>query len=434
MMEWSRLLSGTRLRRREPSVEASRSPFQRDLDRVVFSSAFRRLQNKTQVHSLPDSDYVRTRLTHSIEVASVARSLGTIVGGTLKARHGQGLEGDTLGHITHAAALAHDIGNPPFGHSGEDAIRGWFMRRGSALLGDRASAAQHADFAHFEGNAQGFRILTQLENHRFEGGLQLTLATLGTFSKYPRSADAEPHAGDGYVGGKKNGFFDAERSYFVDVAEGLGLERRTPSKAAWCRHPLAFLVEAADDICYSIIDIEDGYELGLVEEREARELLGAFTDHAPGTATSIHRLRARAIGNLIEATAEAFLDHETELLAGRFARPLLDVTAHGHAVDEAKRFARTRIFESSRRALVELSAEEVIGGLLETLSEVVPALEACEWNAHALRGRANRLAQIMRDDFEGARSRYDALLRVTDFVSGMTDRAAIRLFRSLRGL
>ncbi len=259
MMDWSRLLSGRRLRRSSNEALVGRTEFERDRDRIVFSEAFRRLADKTQVHPLSDNDHIRTRLTHSIEVASVGRSLGLLVGGEAIKRHRLHAAAHDFATIVEAAALAHDVGNPPFGHSGELAIATWFRNRlGCHLLAD-LNEQESRDFRNFEGNAQGFRLLTNLQNHIGNGGLQLTHAVLGAFTKYPCSSTFVGEST--YVGHKKHGFFCMEHAYFQQIAEDMGLVSLSTDQQGWCRHPLAFLTEAADDICYIIADLEDGHSL-----------------------------------------------------------------------------------------------------------------------------------------------------------------------------
>ncbi|MFA5265715.1 MAG: dNTP triphosphohydrolase [Opitutaceae bacterium] len=267
----------------------SRSPWQIDYDRIVFSSAFRRLQDKTQVFPLSDSDYIRTRLTHSLEVSTVARTLGTIAGAVILERHGHELvlnndqrlplnavvtPGD-IGAILAAAALAHDLGNPPFGHSGEDAVRHWFeTSRKLRQTRMRLSAAQRADMRNWEGNAQGFRILTLLQLYRAEGGgMRLTHSTLATFCKYPtQSLDALGK--EAPASRKKFGVFQSELTQFQAVANATGLLRqKSGARVTWCRHPLAFLMEAADDVCYRIVDLEDGYRVGCIPFETASKVL-----------------------------------------------------------------------------------------------------------------------------------------------------------------
>ncbi len=276
-MDWNRLLSRVRLglSRPHPDSEA-RTDFQRDFDRIVFSSAFRRLQDKTQVFPLSQSDYVRTRLTHSLEVSSVGRSLGTMVGDSVIKRHGlKGVYPQDFGAVVAAACLAHDIGNPPFGHAGEDAIRLWFTTSATGLaLLDALTNWQRADFLRFEGNAQGFRIITRLQSPDNRGGMQLTCATVGTFTKYPRAAwlPADPPPGIAF---RKFGFYQDDEGLFAEVASQLGLE--SIQAGAWSRHPLAYLVEAADDICYRIIDVEDAFRLQQLRFEDVQALLLPLT-------------------------------------------------------------------------------------------------------------------------------------------------------------
>ena len=254
---------------------AERTAFQQDYDRIVFTSAFRRMKDKTQVFPLSKSDYVRTRLTHSLEASCVGRSLGALVGREIIARHElKNVESGDFGAIVAAACLAHDIGNPPFGHAGEDAIREWF--RNSGLLERHPfTPAQRADFEHYEGNAQGFRIVTRLQNPA-NPGLQLTSAVLAAFTKYPRPSSVATEL-DG-KSGKKFGFFQQDIDNFRQVARSTGLVERIPG-TAWRRHPLAFLVEVADDTCYLIVDLEDAARLGFVPYKDAECLLGDLAAH-----------------------------------------------------------------------------------------------------------------------------------------------------------
>jgi dGTPase len=442
MMDWNTLLGQQRLNRPDAFLQPGRSPFQQDLDRIVFSAAFRRLAHKTQVHPLSDNDHVHTRLTHSIEVASVGRSLGTIVGSQIadKLKNPQ-ITPDTFGYIVQAACLAHDIGNPPFGHSGEDAIGNWFGRDGKAtqIFGLDMEPVEKNDLKYFEGNAQGFRILTQLENYRWAGGLQLTYAVLGTFAKYPRSSVIHPIPDDSYVGGKKIDFFEAERSYFDQIASGLGLLERNKPLHYWCRHPLAFLVEAADDICYAIIDIEDGFRLGYLTFEEASQILqpvakGATFSPNMEKPEIIGKLRAVAIGELIDSVSEAFLRNEMALLDGSFAGELIADTPYKANIGEAKSTAREKIYWSERKTKIEIAASEIIAGLLEFFLPVVVDIEHAEWNSTKLTGRSQQLARLIPNGFLGVTSRYNAWLRVTDFISGMTDRFALDLYRQLKGI
>jgi dGTPase len=437
-MDWLELLSPARLRRSEPSARsprtpderearATRSPFQQDADLIVFSAAFRRLQDKTQVQPLSEGGRVRTRLTHSIEVASVGRSLGSAVAYGLKARRGLDPEQcHAMASVVHAACLAHDIGNPPFGHGGEDAIQSWFSTHGSVLNG--LSEAERADFLSFDGNAQGLRTVTQLENYRFAGGLRLTYATLGAFMKYAVQAREcvreSPH-----VAQRKAGFFESERGYVEELDRGLGL-------CAGMRHPLAYLTEAADDICYAIVDLEDGYDAGLLDYRDAAEVLSGIAALPPdptlGRAEQLQKLRGVAIGRLIDAVTEAFLDAEPNLLSGQPVPELCLATKFGPQLSEAKGLASSRIFTAPSVVERLLGGQRVLCALLEELMTVVDELEQVGFVRAQLRGRGASVAHLLGEQF-APQSRYHALLSVTDFLSALTDRSAMALSRSLSG-
>jgi dGTPase len=444
MMDWRRLLSAQRLGHKgAEAVTAARSPFQKDWDRVVFSSAFRRLQDKTQVHSLPESDYVRTRLTHSLEVSSVGRSLGAAVGQTIVQRHlGEGaLSAAEFGHIVAAACLAHDIGNPPFGHFGEHTIRHWFADpAGGAPLIEPLSAAERGDLLGFDGNAQGFRVIARLQNWRDAGGLRLTCATLATFTKYPYGSPRQGKAGGGAGAGGKFGFFQAEAGLFREVAEEVGLLALPGAGGpAWCRHPLACLLEAADDICYRVVDLEDGYKIGRIGFEEAEELLGRLVGTFPPRYREIEEpprrvayLRAKAIGQLIDDVAEVFLDREADIVAGRMRGELLAETAAAPALAEIDALTRARIFETRERFLTEVAGGEILTELLAAFSEAF--LEREQSAGGPLSPRSAALIRLFPDPPPPDAPRAAWLLQVTDFVSGMTDTYALTQFRRLKGL
>ena len=441
-MDWKTLLGEQRLRRPDAESQSGRSPFQQDLDRVVFSAAFRRLAHKTQVHPLSDNDHVHTRLTHSVEVASVGRSLGTIVGTTIAGKlDNPEINKDKFEYIVQAACLAHDIGNPPFGHSGEDTIGNWFSSpdQSSYIFGSDMKDVEKNDLKFFEGNAQGFRILTQLENYRWSGGLQLTYAVLGTYAKYPRPSLITPILDDSYIGARKIGFFESERCYFEQVASQIGLVERSTQLRYWCRHPLAFLVEAADDICYALIDIEDGFTLGYLTFKEARDLLNPIAKDARLTSNMaepeiIGKLRAVAIGELIDSVSSVFLENEQALLEGTYAEELIADTPYKNNIDAAKLIAKEKIYWSERKTIIEIAGSEIISGLLELFLPVVDDIEHVEWDIKELSGKSQMLARLIPTQFLGVTNRYDAWLRVTDFISGMTDRYALDLFRKLTGI
>ena len=442
MMNWKRLLSSNRLCASSGQGQDGpvRTAFQQDADRILFSSAFRRLQGKTQVYPLPDDDHVHTRLTHSLEVASVGRSIGNRVGEGLTKRHPdlQLWLGD-LGDCVHAACLAHDLGNPPFGHSGEDAIRAW-CRRWLERTAEAAelSAEQRLDLQSFEGNAQGFRILTSREHNGRTGGLQLTHATLGAFTKYPCAAQLEPPARPG-KSTSKLGIYQAEVVHFAEVADSLGLSPRAGMTNAWSRHPLAFLVEAADDICYLILDLEDGHRIGYVSHELYLELMipiasrhPSFKADRPAASTTRQQrlysgiLRAMAINVLVGDVTDAFLQREEAILAGEFDGQL---TTHTPSWAQLQRIERDSIrycYNAQEVVQVELAGYDVIAGLLDKL--VGAAMEPKRPESKKLRG--------LFDWLDGAEDRtlYQTLLQILDYVSGMTDSYAVDLYRRLHGM
>ena len=445
-MDWNRLLSRSRLglSRQQPGSEA-RTDFQRDFDRIVFSSAFRRLQDKTQVFPLSQSDYVRTRLTHSLEVSSVGRSLGAMVGDRVIRRHGlKGVYPQDFGAVVAAACLAHDIGNPPFGHAGEDAIRLWFTTSatGRAVLA-RLTEAQQQDFLRFEGNAQGFRIITRLQSPDNPGGMQLTCATLGIFTKYPRASllPAAPPAGIAF---NKFGFYQDDVALFAEVADQLGLEPVGPG--AWRRHPLAYLVEAADDICYRIIDVEDAFRLQQLRYEEVRDLLLPLTGEPERARRKIDRLtrpkerieylRAKTIGAIIDQVQQCFMAHEDAILAGSFTEELLEMVPAAAAMRALKECGETRVYVSRPVVEVEAAGFEVLGGLLEACVTTVNDL--AEHGPHAS-PKSRMLIHLIPEPFVGPGRRpvadpYRRVLAITDFVSGMTDSYAVALFKKLTGI
>jgi dGTPase len=447
-MHWPQLLSRARLGAEAgPSPGTARTDFQRDFDRIVFSSAFRRMQDKTQVFPLSKVDYVRTRLTHSLESSSVGRSLGTLAGEQIIARHGlKGFEASDFGDICAAACLAHDIGNPPFGHSGEDAIRHWagaaeYGRRRVAVLSD----SEREDFVAFEGNAQGFRILTRLQNRDNRGGLQLTCATLAAFTKYPRESwlGGAPPAG---VSARKQGFAAEDRRLFEEVAATVGLVRRDPLRAVWHRHPLAFLVEAADDICYRVIDIEDGFRLGYLGYRDVLDLFHPMLGDPAGQERRLARiggekervefLRAKVINEAIGETLACFLDQEGAILAGRFDEPLLTRIARRRQMDSLLEVAQERIYCAPEVVEVQAAGFQVIGELLERFSQVVDDIAERGASAPA---RSRMMARLIPEQFVGPGRRpspslYARLLGLTDFVSGMTDSYAVSLYKKITGI
>ena len=448
-MNWEKLLSKKRFEAQTTaylSDESVRGEFQRDYDRIVFSSAFRRLQNKTQVMPLPESDFVHTRLTHSLETSCVGRSLGRIAGKKILEQHPElsvqkNILDSDFGDIVAAACLGHDIGNPPFGHSGEDAISAYFLSPEAQPYLQNLTEAQKADLQQFEGNAAGFRILTHTYPAQCDqaGGLRLTYTTLATFTKYPK--ESLPIRKDtSYTSEKKYGFFQSEKNRFELIAQDLGLLRKsTDSEVFYHRHPLAFLVEAADDICYRIVDFEDGCKLGLIPYKEAEKLLLAILNDAPDRKSNISffdwreqigYLRARIIGKLIQETADLFNLHEAAILAGTYDKPLISEVESKPILDEIKTLSIDKIYKNRPVLEIEAAGFEVLGGLLQAF---IPAVFSTKSKRH------QKLVDLIPNQYLGRErsvcdTDYEKILNVTDFISGMTDQMAITLYRKIKGI
>ena len=437
-MDWKKLLTPQRLGKVEPEdIRWDRTCFQRDYDRLVFSSPFRRLKDKTQVFSLSTNDYIRTRLIHSLEVSCVGRSLGRIVGNEIVKRHKLEQHGFTpadFGDIISAACLAHDIGNPPFGHAGEDAIRigfeSWFGTCNNPIK-EFLNGSQKADFDLFEGNAQGFRVITKLEMRLRQGGMQLTCPTLAAFTKYPRESFIPEHILNGYSGSsvKKYSFFQAEKDLFAQVAETVGLIRRDDNVAWWSRHPLAFLVEAADDICYSIVDIEDAYRMGYLPFDEARSLLqdiAGLNLNKKSEAEIIKHLRAESINKLVIEAAEIFLGYEQKILSGEFDQDLLSLGNYVQHLKEIRQAIASRVFEHRDVLSIRIAGYEVLGKLFAKFV-----------NAVLINSNKGKLVSDMLPEEYRPNSDediYNKILRITDYISGMTDSYATSLFQQLSGI
>jgi len=447
-MLWPQLLSRKRLGSRQPPSDSGlRTDFQRDFDRIVFSSAFRRMQDKTQVFPLSRIDYVRTRLTHSLEASSIGRSLGTLVGEQIIGRHGlKGYEASDIGAICAAACLAHDIGNPPFGHSGENAFRHWAAKAG---YGNRRVAvlqgSEREDFLNFEGNAQGFRILTRLQNPDNPGGLQLTCATLAAFTKYPRESWLGGSIFNG-VSAKKFGFVAQDVELFREVADEVGLIPRDEHRAIWCRHPLAFLVEAADDISYRVIDIEDGFRLGYLNYPTVLELFRPLAGEAAKDDRRLARirddkgrvefLRAKVINEAIGQAMSCFLDNDQALLAGRFDEPILKHLPGRAALDGLINVAREKIYSVPEVVEVQAAGFQVIGELLERF---IQSLDDLADQGDQADTRSQMLSHLVPEQFKGngeglSPNLYLRLLQLTDYISGMTDSYAVSTYKKITGI
>lgn len=432
---WATRMSTARLGATETDRNPARTPWQRDHDRILFSGHFRRLADKTQVFPLPFDDHVHSRLTHSLEVATIGRSLGSRAGSELAARGHlpEGLSPRDLGDCVAAACLAHDLGNPPFGHIGEQAIQEFF-RRHEPLL-DGLTGREREDLLRFEGNAQGFRTVTR-PHHPWRGpGLDLTVSTLGAFMKYPCTADAR-RKGAG-KSRRKHGVMSEDVPAWSRVVEALALPARG-AEAAHARHPLAFLTEAADDVAYLLLDLEDGFRLSHISERQLREVLDplarlpaghpARTEAALPWAERIDRaafLRGRAIDTLVGELAEAFVAREEAVLTGAFDEPLRDHIPSREGLDAIERLCFERCYKARDVLKMELTGAEAIQGLLGFFTGALTETDAL---------RTAHLKDLYGSILSSEGSRYDQLVRITDHVAGMTDHYAVRLYRELRGV
>ncbi len=446
-MKWEQLISNKRLGLEELHLKKKddRTEFQRDYDRLIFSAPFRRLQNKTQVFPLPGNIFVHNRLTHSLEVSSVGRSLGNDCARILLEKHPelQQTHVTELGAIVSAACLAHDLGNPPFGHSGEEAIGTFFSEGNGQWLQhyrDKLdpiglSDAQWNDLIHFEGNANTFRLLTHHFNGRRPGGFVMTYATLASIVKYPYSSSL---AGNH----RKFGFFESERSDFLKIAHELGLLQKESPENTLCfaRHPLVYLVEAADDICYQMMDIEDAHKLKILSTEETQRLLLSFfpeerqqkiretLQRVTDTNEQIVYLRSCAIGCLVQECVRAFIDHEEEILNGTFSGTLI-----GHmselpltAYQQCSATAFRKIYRSKDVVDVELAGFKVITSLLDLYLEAV---------THPQKAHSRLLIDLVSSQYETtATTLYDRVMAVLDFISGMTDIYALDLYRKIHGI
>jgi dGTPase len=439
-VNWSLLLSAQRSDNKPVLSETSRSSFEQDYDRIIFSHPFRRLQDKTQVHPLPEHDFVHTRLTHSLEVSSVGRSLGKRVGEVILDRNPELKKQFSLfdfGAIVAAASLTHDLGNPPFGHAGEDAISDFFAHHPTGQsFKSNVSEAQWADLTKFEGNAQGFRIL-----NKNQYGLKLTYATLGAFTKYP-CPSLFPQRDKSQRSQKKFGFFESEKAVFTQIAKHLGLPQQ--HEHCWKRHPLTFLVEAADDICYSIIDLEDGCSLGLVGYEEAKSLfvdvlskgknkLGKL-EQLSSAQEKIGFLRALAIGDLMDECSTLFLDNEKDILTGKFDQALADHCPSKAALKRIIDVSIEKIYRARNVVEIEAAGHQVLPGLLEEFT--IAGIQLIEGtNSRKYANLQKLLPPEIAPAVKNNTGDYYGMLRlVIDFISGLTDKHAISLYQKIKGM
>ncbi len=487
-MNWEKLLCSDRIhtqdskKGQEKSSRAKLDPrneFEKDVHRIFFSYPFRRLQNKTQVVPVPVFDFIHTRLTHSLEVASVGQVIGRIVG--KKIIKGNKLEGlfteYDIGAIVQAACLAHDIGNPPFGHSGEGAISGFFEREDNRLAYApffiKAKTKRYKkfkipeltkkhwnDFVPFEGNAMGFRTI----NNPHYRGFNLTYATLAAFTKYPRESYINPKLDDPILKGKKlvpdpqnkdnthrasqkkYGFFQAERDKFIDVANKVGLiELGNDKNLSWCRHPLAFLVEAVDDICYRLIDFEDGYRFGRIHFSYAEEILNNIAEiisidtHTVYTKLDkkekIGYLRGKAIFKLVWQIASEFNKNEDKMLKGEYVSVLSEKIEHAEILNEIKETIEKAVYNYTPILELEAVGAQVLEGLMELFIYSVtnnPKM-AQDHRIKVLKLIPNQFL-LTSKEAESPDNIYIKILKIIDYVAGMTDTYATQLYRRLKGI
>ena len=436
-MNWTQLLSGKRFGMEEyHERKHERTDFPRDYDRLIFSSPFRRLQNKTQVFPLPGSIFVHNRLTHSLEVSCVGRSLGNNVAKGLMQKYPEGsINFPAIGSIVSAAGLAHDMGNPPFGHSGERAISAYFLEGNGSHLEDeiRSAGGRWEDFLHFEGNANAIRLLTHQFIGRRKGGFALTYSTLASIVKYPYASV--------YSGKKgKFGFFQSEEETYMRIATELGINRNPEDSNKFVRYPLVYLVEAADDICYQIMDIEDACKLHILTTEEAIQLLlnffeGERLEHiirvmkmVDDTNEQIAYLRSCIIGLLVDECSRVFLENEEGILDGTYNTPLIEEIGEQpkQAYATCSKTAYKKIYRAKEVLDIELAGYHIFSHLIDSLTEAVMN------QSHAY---SKLLLQRIPEQYDtNAPTTYGKIQCVLDYISGMTDVYALDLYRKITGM
>ncbi len=444
-MNWEKLLSlkrdGDAHKRLRKEQDETRLGFEVDYDRIIFSSAFRSLQDKTQVIPLSKTDFVHTRLTHSLEVSVVGRSLGRIAGKKILEKHPHlqevhGYRFNDFGAIVAAASLAHDIGNPPFGHSGEKAIGEYFKSGNGQQYKSHLSEKEFQDIIDFEGNANGFKLLTETRKG-VDGGLRLSYATLGAFMKYPK--ESLPKKPTKHIADKKFGFYQSEKNTFQDVAEELGLlQTRTGKDISFSRHPLTFLVEAADDICYTIIDFEDGINLGLISEDYALEYLIKLVKDSINTKKynalkyredRLSYLRALAINTLITDAIQIFVNNEEAILKGKFEVSLMDKSKYAAQITDIISLSINKIYRSQEVVEKEIAGYKVIFDILDVY---ITAL------VHEKEGSATNYDKLMLQTLPEFYQRtdillYNILLNACCYIASLSDSMAVHIHNKIMG-
>ncbi|MCQ2958945.1 MAG: deoxyguanosinetriphosphate triphosphohydrolase [Bacteroidales bacterium] len=446
MLDWNKLLSPKRLGLEDEETRAQdiRSQFQRDYDRIIFSSPFRRLQNKTQVFPLPGSIFVHNRLTHSLEVASVGRSLGNMIASGLADRKIDIAPHllDSIGTIVSSACLAHDLGNPPFGHSGEKAISRYFEEIDSNNISSLLTQDQLLDLTNFEGNANTLRLLTHHFTGRRKGGFALTYATIGTLLKYPCSSKDIKMGKTPY---HKYGVFQSEIPVLQTVAKELGLIQYEKSDTVFGRHPLVFLMEAADDICYQIVDLEDAHRLGIISTKDAKDLMMAFFDPQIDKAAlndlenalndisdeneQMVILRSRTINKLITDCANVFWENYDDIMNCRFFHSLAD-SMHGtpkKALLTLSSLATEKIYNAREVIEIQIAGHRILSELLQEFVTATLRKGETLYTSQLLRLLPSQLITDEKDI-------YSQIFSVVDFISGMTDVYSLEMYRKIKGI
>ena len=452
---WAKLFNAQRLgsHKKAPAEDSARSSFHKDYDRLVFSHSFRQLNQKTQVHPLTNQLGIHTRLTHSLEVSCIGRSLGIMAAEKLHDKLDGGLPNGVapadVGVIVQAACLAHDIGNPPFGHAGEYAIRDWFMHPDRQKILHNLSSNEQLDLLAYEGNAQGFRILARNEHHPDLGGMRLTCATLGAFMKYPWLATHSNliYQGSPTTNMQKFGCFYSEAAQLEELAARLHLPR-SEKHDGFARHPLAYLLEAADDICYALIDLEDGINLNMLSYAEVAAIFYELIGERPDTLNlpthvsvrqHLASLRARAMMRLVNAVTDAFVANSNAMLAGTLQGSLFahcDSTVQS-GITQAKQLAREKIFNHPSKVRMELMANQCLQRLLDAFMPLAWTNETSA-SITQMSFEQQRLLKLLQPHLDEHRrvlsdDTYDNMLNVLDFITGMNDHEAYRLAQELQG-
>lgn len=439
---WNTLLSAKRYKIKNGKVEIKkeavlnkyRTPFHKDYDRIIFSNAFRRLSKKTQVHPLAKNDHVHNRLTHSLEVASVGRSLGLMAGEIIKNEYDDNINPYDVAYVVQTACLAHDIGNPPFGHAGEEVIKEWFRKEKHQYLLNTLSENEKSDFKNLDGNAQSFRIVSQIENNPFEGGMNLTFATLATLVKYPHSSE----------GVEKFSYFQSEKKFFKKLFKTLKL--RKDSKL-YKRHPFSYLMEAADDICYGLLDIQDALELNIITLEDTKDIFNLLVGEEAtkeiletkrnNDIQKLSKLTAFAINNLTEETVKVFQNNIEEIIKGeKFIKDLSSIFEDKNlknGLKQAKELSNKRVFNEKRKIELELGAYNIIGVLLDNMIRATYELHTKGEKNLTFKNR--RILELMGENKpSNSDSLYNKYQRVIDYIIGMTDNHATYLAHQLSGM